>query len=133
MITSVIVHQQSYRLSDWKENVEIQFSVSGITFIISSLKDNNFRHCMPTFDNIRDVWRYQRSDQNVIYCSWSECHLLFMIRMSSIVHDQNVIYCSWILIDFGKFITKCHYLLFFANSTIFMYFRYISYGRYKGF
>lgn len=55
MITSVIVHQQRYRLSDCKENVEIQFSVSGITFIISSSKDKNFRHYMPTFDNIRDT------------------------------------------------------------------------------
>jgi hypothetical protein len=53
-------------------------------------KDKNFRYCMPTFDNIRDAWRYQRS-------------------------DQNVIYCSWILIDFGKFITKCHFLLFFCK------------------
>jgi hypothetical protein len=44
MITSVIVHQQRYRLSHCKENVVIQFSVSGIIFIISSSKDKNFRH-----------------------------------------------------------------------------------------
>ena len=93
---------------------------SGNTFIISSSKDKNFRHCMQTFDNIRDVWRYKGlirmssivHDQNVIYCSWSECHLLFMIRMSSIVHDQNVIYCSW---------SECHILFMIRMSSIVHY------------
>ena len=51
-------------------------------------------------------------DQNVIYCSWSECHLLFMIRMSSIVHDQNVIYCSW---------SECHLLFMIRMSSIVHY------------
>jgi hypothetical protein len=59
-------------------------------------------------------------DQNVIYCSWSECHLFFMIRMSSIVvirmssivHDQNVIYCSW---------SECHLLFMIRMSSIVHY------------
>jgi hypothetical protein len=85
----VIVHQQRYRLSDCKENVEIQFSVSGITFIISSSKDKNFRHCMQIFDKNKKRVKIPKG-------------------------DQICIYSSWIQIDSGKFTTKCHYLFFFC-------------------